>query len=134
LFAQILHRAFTKGVIVLAKEITWGDDGVANLGKPLSVNFDQVDGADIDEEHLQAVLKYNSELVRGRAPQASSKPSKIATKGKTTKSRKTPVSSVEVSVDVSVEVSVDNRLTSRKKKVGSENEKEEKTTKKRKRV
>jgi hypothetical protein len=60
---QVLHRAYKKGVKLIAKDIIWSDDGEARQGKSLPIYFDPsaVDESDIDEEHLKAVLQYNEE-------------------------------------------------------------------------
>ncbi len=52
---------------LLAKELVW-DGGSCAAGRTLPVVFDPcVSGADIDEEHLREVLRFNEE-VRGSAP------------------------------------------------------------------
>eukprot|EP00775_Hariotina_reticulata_P013447 gene13447-13573_t len=60
LFAQMLHRAHQKGVLVIAHDVYW-KAGQCQWGKPLPVVFGAgVNGADVDEQHLQKVLEFNA--------------------------------------------------------------------------
>ena len=46
----------------LGKELVW-DGGVCSAGRALPVVFDaSVNGSDIDEGHLQEVLRFNEEV------------------------------------------------------------------------
>jgi DNA-binding sugar fermentation-stimulating protein len=101
LFAQCLLKAQQSGVALLAREIVWtldggggGDGGKemasseggenrdnneaqaeARIGKALPVLFHTSVTADIDEDHLQRVLRYNAEVPKTRSPPPKSKSS-----------------------------------------------------------
>lgn len=90
-FAQSLKRAQSKGTLLLAKEVVWrlcsaakGDEAKgemkemqAFLGKSLPVCFHESVTEDVDEEHLQRILKYNAEVPKTRSPPPSGKKRKV---------------------------------------------------------
>ena len=81
-FAQCLKRAGEAGTKLIAKEIKWqltepGEEGEitaeAVLGKTLPVNFHASVTTDVDQGHLERILKYNAEVPKTRSPPASAK-------------------------------------------------------------
>jgi hypothetical protein len=105
LFAQCLLKAQQSGVALLAREIVWTLDGgggggkemasseggenrdnneaqaEARIGKALPVLFHTSVTADIDEDHLQRVLRYNAEVPKTRSPPPKSKSSSSSSRG-----------------------------------------------------
>jgi DNA-binding sugar fermentation-stimulating protein len=92
LFAQCLLKAQQSGVALLAREIVWtleekassegGENRDSNeaqaearIGKALPVLFHTSVTADIDEDHLQRVLRYNADVPKTRSPPPKSKSS-----------------------------------------------------------
>ncbi len=59
LFANVLRRAEQQGVLVLAYDVQWCG-GQAFLGKRLPVSYGDGVTGEVDEEHLQLVLKFNA--------------------------------------------------------------------------
>ena len=78
LFAQMLHRAYLKGVKLVAKALVW-NGGLCSAGPTLPVVFSRcVNSADIDEDHLALVLKFNENgsgrSMRTPSPKKASSP------------------------------------------------------------
>eukprot|EP01025_Chloroclados_australasicus_P051931 TRINITY_DN60488_c0_g1_i1.p2 TRINITY_DN60488_c0_g1~~TRINITY_DN60488_c0_g1_i1.p2 ORF type:complete len:191 (-),score=19.43 TRINITY_DN60488_c0_g1_i1:314-835(-) len=74
LLAQMLLKAKQNEVMVLAHSVEWGLDGVGRWGRPLEVVFDEsVRAEDIDYEHLERVLEFNSDPKNARRPPKKSK-------------------------------------------------------------
>ena len=98
MFAQCLKQAQTKGTKLIAREVQWvlgdldGDgEGVsaeARLGKSLPVRFHSSVTADVDEAHLQQVLKYNAEVPKTRSPPAAVRKRVVTPEKETSKKAK----------------------------------------------